>query len=215
MSFNSARLCLLAVTFLCLLRLTLRAETTQPWSAGYRVELLNANGEPANDMMGSGAFVRYQLTDHYQVEAAFEYVEYDFESPEQYLGYNQPSSDDLDQRTRLTLVSLRVERVWGRREQSIRPFGFVGVGIGYAEIDDIAGSTGSQTYNIDAEGGIETVPACGFGIRYQRSKWAVDGGLKVERHLADWQLEDRASGRVAELDDYTAWGAWLGLSVML
>lgn len=215
MNAHSVRLYIVALTSLCLISRALYAETTQPWSAGYRVELLNANGEPANDMMGSGAFVRYRVTDAYQVEAAFEYIEYDFESPQQYLGYSASTTDDADERTRLTLVSLKVERAWGKREQRIRPFAFLGLGMGYAAIDDITGSANGQTYDINAEGGIETVPACGIGIRYQRPRWAVDGGVKVERHISNWRLEDRVSGRTAELDDYTAWGAWLGLCVML
>lgn len=132
---------------------------------------------------------------------------------QQQLGFPPSAGDDTDRRTRLTLVSLRVERLWGSPGQALRPFGFVGVGIGYAEIDDVSGAADGQTFNLNAKGGIETVPAGGIGIRYQRPRWAVDGGLKLERHRADWRLEDRATGRMAKLGDYTAWGAWLGLSV--
>ena len=215
MNTNSARKCIFAVITTVFISEHLHAQTPRSWSAGYRVELLNANGEPANDMMGSGAFVRYRANDAYQLEAAFEYFEYDFESPEQYLGISGSISDDADSRTRLTLVSLRVERALGKREQSIRPFGFLGLGIGYAAIDDFTTTANGQTYNINAEGGIETVPACGIGILYERPKWAVDGGIKVERHLSNWRLDEQYSGRTVELNDYTAWGLWLGLSVQI
>ena len=185
------------------------------WSMGYRFELLTADGSPANDMMGSGAFAQYHIGNDYRVEWAFEYVEYDFECPQRYLGFARGAAEEDDSRTRSTLISLRVERAWLDADKSIRPFAFVGLGMGYTVIDDIRGGLGEQRFDINAEGGIETVPAAGLGFRYRNRRFMLDGGLKVERHLTDWDLEDRFSGRQGEVGDYTAWGGWLGLSVYL
>lgn len=204
---------LLPVAFIVVACEPIQAAVPAPWSIGYRVELLTSDGDPANDMMGSGAFLRYAITDRYQAEIAFEYLEYDFESPQRYLEYPRTSGEDTDGRTRLTLVSAKLERAWGRPQQAFRPFAFLGLGVGYAKLDDIAGKADGQSFDIDAEGDIETVPAGGVGLRYQQARWMVEIGVKAEYHLADWTLEDRRTGRVIEVGDYTAWGAWLGSGV--
>ncbi|MFH1748326.1 MAG: hypothetical protein ABIG44_14940 [Planctomycetota bacterium] len=185
------------------------------WSIGYRVELLTAGGSPADDMMGSGAYAHYQIGNNYRVEWAFEYVEYDFESPQRYLGFARGATEDVDSRTRCTLISLRVERAWLDAEAAVRPLAFAGLGMGYAVIDDVRGSADNQSFDINAEGGIETVPCAGVGLRYCNRRFTVDGGIKLERHFTDWDLEDRLSGIQGEVGDYTAWGTWIGISVQL
>ncbi len=213
---NHVRLSVVVIAILlCSISLHAGGADNQMWSTGYRFELLTADGSPANDMMGSGAFLQYHVSDHTRIEWSFEYKEYDFEAPQRYVGLSRSSTQDSDSRTRSTLISLRVERSWGGREQCLHPLAFAGLGMGYTVIDDIRGTVNGEAFDINAEGGIETVPSCGIGIRYQRRGWAVDGGLKVERHLADWDLEDRVSGRSGEVGDYTAWGGWLGLSIRI
>ncbi|MDD8042548.1 MAG: hypothetical protein PHG55_02670 [Verrucomicrobiota bacterium] len=83
------------------------------------------------------------------------------------------------------------------------------------QINDVRGTANDEAFDINAEGGIETVPSCGFGIRYQHLGWAVDGRLKFERHIADWDWEDQISGRYGEVGNYTAWAVWLGLSAQI
>jgi hypothetical protein len=182
------------------------------WSAGYRFEVLTANGEPANDMMGSGAFAGYRATDHIRIVASFEYVEYDFESPQSYLGLPKNAVEETDSRTRSTLISVDIEQAWGAPTGRWRPFAFAGAGMGYTKIDDIRGTAEGEPYDIRAEGGIETVPRCGAGIRYRRGSWMAAAGAKAERHFADWELEDRLSGRTGEVGDYAAYGGWIELS---
>lgn len=184
------------------------------WSAGYRIELLNAGGKPANDMMGSGAFLGYQATEHVRIVASFEYVEYDFESPQRYLGFSKSANEESDSRTRSTLVSLDVERSWGAPTGHWHPFAFAGAGLGYTAIDDIQGTAHGEPFDIRAEGGLETVPRCGLGIRYRRGNWMAAAGGKAERHFADWELEDRRGGRTGEVGDYSAYGGWIELSLL-
>jgi len=185
------------------------------WSMGYRFEVLTADGSPANDMMGSGVYAHYHIGSNYRVEWAFEYVEYDFESPQRYLGFPRGGAEETESRTRSTLISLRVERAWLDSQNAVRPFAFVGLGMGYTVIDDFRGSSGGQDFDVNAEGGIETVPDVGIGVRYTARRFMLDGGIKIERHLTDWDLEDRLSGVRGEVGDYTAWGGWIGLSVYL
>ena len=203
---------LLSMAFIVVASENLHAAVPAPWSIGYRVELLTANGDPANDMMGSGAFLRYAINARDQAEIAFEYVEYDFESPQRALGYARTSGADVEGRTRLNLMSAKLERAW-RPAQVLRPFAFLGLSLGYAKLDDVVGEADGQSFDIDAEGGVESVPAGGVGLRCQQARWMVEIGVKIERHLADWTLEDRRTGRVVEVGDYTAWGAWLGAAV--
>jgi len=210
---NNFTTALLSMAFIVVASENLQAAVPAPWNIGYRVELLTSDGDPANDMMGSGAFLRYAITDRYQAEIAFEYLEYDFESPQRYLGYPRTSGEDLAGRTRLTLVSAKLERAWGQPPQLFRPFAFLGLGLGYAKVDDMASEAEGQSFDIDAEGDLESVPAGGVGLRYQQARWMVEIGVKVERHLTEWTLEDRRTGRVVEVGDYTAWGAWIGSGV--
>ena len=191
------------------------AAEIKPWSAGYRFELLTADGRPANDMMGSGAYLQYQLSEAYRAECAFSYYEYDFEEPQRYLGFSGASVEEDDSRTRLTVVSMRMERLWKCRVEGLRPLAFAGLGMGYAVVDDRRGTAGGRQYDIDAEGGIEAVPVCGLGVQYGRNGWRVDAGVKLERHVADWDMQDRLSGAKGEIGDYTAWGGWAGLSIVL
>lgn len=185
------------------------------WSAGYRFELLTADGDPANDMVGSGVFLHYDVSDGIGVELAFEYVEYDFESPQRYLGLPRVEGEKEDARTRSTLISMRVRKTWKPTRLNLHPLLFAGVGMGYTVIDDVQGGEGEGAFDINAEGGIETVPGCGVGLLYCRNNWTLDGGIKVERHIVDWDLENRLTGVIGEVGDYTAWGGWLGLSVLL
>lgn len=207
---------------LALTALTLGATTSvaeqaddRKWSLGYRFELLTADGSPANDMMGSGVFAQYHIGNDYRVEWAFEYVEYDFEDPQRYLGFPRGATEDVDSRMRSTLISLRVERALLDANKSLRPYVFAGLGMGYTVIDDVRGNHDGQSFDINAEGGIETVPDAGVGIRYQGRRFMMDGGIRIERHLTDWDLEDRLSGVRGEVGDYTAWGGWIGISVYL
>ena len=191
------------------------ATEARPWSAGYRFELLTADGRPANDMMGSGAYVQYTLSEAYRAECAFSYYEYDFEEPQRYLGFSGASVEEADSRTRLTVLSMRLERSWKSCVEGLRPLAFAGLGMGYAVVDDRRGTADGRRFDIDAEGGIEAVPACGLGVQYGRKGWKFDAGVKLERHLADWDLQDRLSGVKGEIGDYTAWGGWAGLSIVL
>jgi hypothetical protein len=213
---NQVRLIVIATAiFIYSIPRCVGANENTAWSAGYRFEVLTADGSPANEMMGSGGFLHYHIADHYRIEWSFEYVEYDFESPQRYLGFSRASTEEVESRTRSTLISVRVERSWRGRDQYFHPLVFTGLGMGYTVIDDIGGTENGEIFDINAEGGVETVPFCGAGFRYQHMGWEVDGGVKVERHFADWNLEDRVSGREGEVGDYTAWGLWLGLSVFL
>ena len=200
---------------LMLLGGNLPAATNSTWRAGYRFELLTANGKPANDMMGSGAYVQYTLSEAYRAECAFSYYEYDFEEPQRYLGFSGASVEEADSRTRLTVLSMRLERSWKSCVEGLRPLAFAGLGMGYAVVDDRRGTADGRRFDIDAEGGIEAVPACGLGVQYGRKGWKVDAGVKLERHVADWDLQDRLSGVKGEIGDYTAWGGWAGLSIVL
>jgi len=191
------------------------ADEARRWSAGYRFELLTADGWPANDIMGSGAFLRYAISDAYRVEGSLSYFEYDFEDLQRRLGFSGASVEEGDSRTRLTVVSMRIDRSWKCPIRDLRPLAFAGLGMGYAVVDDRLGTAGGRRYDIDAEGGIEAVPVCGLGVQYGRNGWSVDAGIKLERHVADWDMQDRLSAARCEVGDYTAWGGWAGLSLVL
>ncbi len=69
------------------------------------------------------------------------------------------------------------------------------------------------TFNIKTDVDTETVLLGSIGYRYPfaNSQWSLQGALRIEQHLADWEVFDRISGRVDDIDDYTVWGIHLGI----
>lgn len=93
---------------------------------------------------------------------------------------------------------------------------FWGAGLGFSsvDVDDVIGPTDAGgTFNIKTDVDTETVLMGSIGYRYPfaNSQWSLQGALRIEQHLADWEVFDRVSGRVDNIDDYTVWGIHFGI----
>ena len=86
------------------------------FQAGLLVGVSVADGEPANDIPGFGAQVRYALSDQWAVGASLGHTEYDFETPASIVGIAQdPSTEPLDALATATSLTAFAERISFRR----------------------------------------------------------------------------------------------------
>ncbi|MDD4872288.1 MAG: hypothetical protein PHR77_17170 [Kiritimatiellae bacterium] len=194
---------------------SLPKDVLQTWSAGFRVAILSAGGDPVNDITASAGFAQYRLSESWLIDLSFQYAEYDFESIHYFVNAPSSLSDGPASRSRVTSTSLAIEREWRDPSVLVHPFILFGLGLGYAVIDDVNTVVGDQPVDIRAEGGIEGITTIGCGIRFRHVRWIVECGARLEQHFADWDIENRVSWQQVSIGDYTAWGGWLGLGVPL
>jgi hypothetical protein len=113
-----------------------------------------------------------------------------------------------------TTVSAWAERTFGRPQGSTE--WFLGAGLGLASIDvpDASGPlAGGGQFAIETEADTEIVVQLLAGVRRRLGqRWALEFALRADQHFADWQLNDRVSGRTGTIDDYLTVGGHLGLS---
>jgi len=182
---------------------------------GVRGVLMVADGEPANDIPGFGLFGHYRLSERWRLGFAVDMAEYDFEQPARILGLEQSSSvEPVDVLAESTTVSAWAERTFGRAPGPTE--WFLGAGLGLASIDvpDASGPlAGGGQFAIETEADTEIVVQLLAGVRRQLGqRWALEFALRADQHFADWQLNDRVSGRTGTIDDYLTVGGHLGLS---
>jgi hypothetical protein len=182
---------------------------------GVRGVLMVADGEPANDIPGFGLFGHYRLSERWRLGFAVDMAEYDFEQPARILGLEQSSSvEPVDVLAESTTVSAWAERTFGRSQGATE--WFLGAGLGLASIDvpDASGPlAGGGRFAIETEADTEIVVQLLAGVRRRLGqRWALEFALRADQHLADWQLNDRVSGRTGTIDDYLTVGGHLGLS---
>ena len=184
-----------------------------PWTVGARVNVLTGSGEPSNDMIGSGIFVRREFSSRWALMAAADKAEYDFERPWLVLGLEQDASvETIDSSVDATAISVVIERRFG-------PVGptrwFAGLGAGTASVDvaDVHGPLADGgTFDITTDGGSELLAIFEIGVqRDLGSLFSFEFVLRADHHFADWEVHDRVSGRTGAIDDYTGLGAHLGL----
>ena len=59
----------------------------------------------------------------------------------------------------------------------------------------------------------EYIPGARAGYRWNfASSWSADFSLSVNHHFANWKVEDVPSGNTGRVDDYTHYGAQLGVA---
>lgn len=182
---------------------------------GVRAVLTGADGEPANDIPGYGAFGHYRLSDRWKLGFAVDTAEFDFEQPAKVLGLRQSESVDvIDSLAESTTVSAWIERTFGRPQG--RTEWFLGAGLGLASVDvpDASGPLqGGGRFDIETEVDSEIVAQLLGGLRLHFGRrWGLEFALRADQHFAKWEVRDRVSGRTATIDDYRALGGHLGVS---
>lgn len=203
-----------ALSALALLSAPVRAQEDR-FDLGLRTVLMVADGEPANDIPGFGVFGHYRLSDRWTLGFAVDQAEYDFEEPAKVLGLRQSEDEEaVDSLAESTTFSAWAERTFG--QPGARTEWFLGAGVGFATIDvpDASGPLqNGGRFDIHTEVDTEIVAQLLAGVRRRFGRrWALEFALRADQHFADWQVEDRVSGRTGAVDDYLAWGGHLGLS---
>jgi hypothetical protein len=186
------------------------------FQAGVLAAVSVADGEPANDIPGFGAQLRYALSDRWSIAASLVHAEYDYETPANIAGVAQdPSLEPIDALATATSLSAWMERTFN-------PDGgdntwFVGFGLGAATVDapDVSGPTanGGQ-FDVHTEVSTEILLSGLAGVRRTLgTTWYVEFLVHATQHLADWQVEDRVSGASGSIDDYLSLGGHLAIGI--
>lgn len=174
---------------------------------GLRGIITGADGEPANDIPGYGAFGHYRLNDRWSLGVAVDRTEYDFEQPARVLGLQQdPDLPVIDAKAEATVVSAWLQRNFG--------LWFLGAGLGFASVDvpDATGPlNGPGTFDVQTEVDTEILASLIAGFQWRLGeRWLLEFALRGDQHFAEWIVTDRISGRTARIDDYRAFGGHVG-----
>lgn len=185
-------------------------------SAGAHVTISVANGEPANDIPGFGAQLRYALNDDWAIGGTLLLSEYDFETPAQVAGIDQsPSVEPIDALAESTQLQGWAERAF--RTANGATTWFVGAGLGAASVDvpDVSGqrADGGQ-FDVHTEVGTEIILTGFAGVRRNLGeRWYAEFRVHANQHFADWQVEDRVSGNTGSINDYSSFGGQVAVGM--
>ncbi|MHC4792330.1 MAG: outer membrane beta-barrel protein, partial [Planctomycetota bacterium] len=186
----------------------------QKFQIGFRGGTFLADGEPANDLPMFGIYGRYNWSEKWHFGLSLDYLSGDFERPYKLLGIT--STDELDADMTNIIITLWGEREFipdGKKLQKLRPFIAGGLGIGLVDADDVSGTVaGGGQFNIETDAGTEFIPALAVGLRYLfGERWEAEIAGRYSYHIADWDVEDRISGKSDSVDNYSTYGFYLGL----
>ncbi len=186
----------------------------QKFQMGVRGGVFLADGEPANDLPMFGIYGRYNWSEEWHFGLSLDYLSGDFERPYKLLGIT--STDELDADMTNIIITVWGEREFildGEKSQKLRPFIAGGIGIGLVDVDDVNGTVaGGGPFDIKTDAGTEFIPALAVGLRYLFGKrWEAEIAGRYSHHIADWDVEDRISGKSDSLDNYSTFGFYLGL----
>jgi len=185
------------------------------FSLGFRFDVVGADGEPTNDMLGASVAGRYRLNDRWWLGMAFDHSpEFDSERPYESLGLvGAASAGEVDALATANAVTAWIERVYARPGR-LEWFWGLGGGLAVVDVEDVAGPLegGGGTYDISQDVGTELLAGASGGLRVRLgARWAFETALRLDQHFTDWTITDRVSGRTVKLDDYLVKGGHFGL----
>lgn len=204
-----------------LLALSIGTAAGQPQPAarielGVRAGILLGDGKPANDTEVTGLGLRWRLDGPWSIRLAAQRQVFDAERPASWLGLRQdPGLKAIDAKATATLLSVGLQRDLGGPAADWGWFWHVDLGSAKPKVPTVSGPLeGGGRFEVRTRAKREWVLGAGLGLRYPLAAgWAVEAGLQVEHHQADWQVSDAVSGRSAKLGAYQAAGLILGLTV--
>ena len=181
-----------------------------PYEIGLRFVVLNARGEPTNDMLGGGLYGRYRLNDRWLIGAAVDSVSGDFERPYLLVGLASPM--EIDATDDSLLISVWAEREYGNPARKSRWFWGAGLGFTSPDVNDVTGPvTGGGTFDLTTDAGSETIVMLNGGFRTRIGRrFSFEVSVRADQHFADWKITDRMSGMTGTIDDYTVVGLNVG-----
>lgn len=194
-----------------------QASAQERFELGGRLDVVGADGEPSNDILGAGLFGRWRLGERWWLGVGVDHSpEFDVERPNELLGLTgDPEAGEIDASATSTALTAWIERRHGDPDRRLGWSWSVGGGFADVSVDDVAGPlAGGGTYAITQEVGTELLLGAGVGLRVRLGgSWAFEGTLRADQHFTDWTVVDRTSGRTTDLDDYLVRGVTLGVTV--
>ncbi len=212
---SASRLLALSLACACLC-IPDSAAAESPWSIGLRGGISAAGGVPSNDSINMAFAMSYRLDGGGRVGVAVESMDFDFEMPHRIVGIRQDRAlepEDIDSAAGSTLVAVFYERQLGESGARWTPYWSVALGFASPDTPTVTGPVqGGGTFEVHTDAGTEYIPGARAGYRWNFApSWSADFSLSVNHHLADWKVEDRQSGATDRVDDYTHYGAQLGV----
>ena len=187
-----------------------------PWSLGLRAGMSAASGVPSNDSINMAIAVRYALAGGRHAGVAIESMDFDYERPWRVVGREQDTAvepDDIDSKATSTLFTLFYEQVHGSAGARWQPYWGVAFAVASPDTPPVSGpAQGGGTFDVHTDAGTEYIPGVRAGLRWNLGAgWAADFSASINHHFADWKVEDRQTGNTGRVDDYTHYGAQLGM----
>jgi hypothetical protein len=183
---------------------------------GLRLGAVAADGEPTNDIMGGGVYGRYRLSDRWRLGVAVDHSpDFDVERPYEFLGLvGDPAAGEVDAAGTSSNVLAWIERAYPRPGGRLEWFWGVGGGVGFVDVEPVAGALADGgRYDIAEEVGTELLAIATAGLRVRLgSAWSLEAALRAEQHHTDWKVTDRRSGRSVSLDDYLTTGGHFAIA---
>ena len=214
MKFLSTKLNLfLGIFILVLSSQGLQAETGAQYELSARGNIVGANGTPSNDILGIGFILHRKLSDDWYLGFGLDIApEFDVERPNEELDIKSVSETDA-------LGTMYMFTVVAERRYMLKSEGWIGfwnLGAGIADIDvddadgDVAGG-GRFDIKIDADTEYVLIGSVG-ALQRLGEHWSARYEATLEQHFADWEIEDRVTGRTDSYDDYTVYGLRVGFN---
>lgn len=181
---------------------------------GIRPIILASQGEPANDMLGSGLVGAWQWKPDWFFGVALDRMVFDYERPHQVLGIQQdPDLKTIDGSNNFTRVAGWVERRYDR-DGAWDWFWNAGLGFASVDADVVAGRTApGGAFDIATDAGSEAHLMTSIGLRRPLgAHWALTGTIHLEHHLTDYKITDTVSGATGKIGSHSPIGASILLS---
>ncbi len=214
MKFLSSRLNLfLGIFILVLSPQGLRAETGAQYELSARANIVGGNGTPSNDILGIGIILHRKLSDDWYLGFGLDIApEFDVETPNDELGIDSVS--ETDALGDMYLFTVVAERRYMLASEGWTGFWNLGAGVAYVDVDDADGGVeGGGRFDIKIDADTEYVLIGSVGALQQLGEhWSARYEATAEQHFADWDIEDKVSGRTDSYDDYTVVGVRIGLN---
>ncbi len=191
----------------------LRAATGAEYELSGRLNIVGANGTPSNDILGFGVILHRKLSDDWYLGFSLENAtDFDVERPNEELDIDSVSETDaLGTMNMFTVVA---ERRYMLESEGWIGFWNLGAGIADIDVDDADGDVeGGGRFDIKIDADTEYVLIGSVGALQRLGEhWSARYEATLEQHFADWEIEDRVSGRTDSYDDYTVYGLRVGFN---
>ena len=182
---------------------------------GLRANVLVGSGKPANDILGAGLIGLRYRDDGWFYGGSIDNYAYDFERPASYVGLTQdPNVDVIDADGSNTVIAGFMGREYDAEDGGFRWFWTAGLGVGFADVDDVSGPTDSGgTFDLTFKVETEIHVMGTLGTTYDFSpKWSATLAGRLEHHFMGIEITDQVTGNTASIDSQTVMGAYLSLN---